>query len=309
MKHCSACRRTLPLSHFYKRKEKAGKHGRSGYCKRCSSRKLLAWQQRNRPAVNACAKRWRDQHPGYNAARVRAFQMALRLEVLTAYGRRCAKCGNEDVRVLTIEHKHGGGKRHLASAGSAWAILRRIKREGFPDSYGVLCRNCNCVHGANPRALKRGTVSRRTLGRRERVRLVHAHYGGVCAHCQTDTCLDLDHIFGWRDSRYRGCPRRGGSGTADWIMRFGKWHLFQLLCQNCNWIKTLEPSPGLPTAPHGGERRSGHLSIPLDLQLVPMASLALAESLNDFVKFMRIAEVGADFLTISRVSGRNARNA
>ena len=71
--------------------------------------------------------------------------------VISAYGDKCACCGESDIRFLTIDHVNGGGNRHikelkekLHTSFYTWLI-----REGFPEGFQVLCWNCNMGRAKN----------------------------------------------------------------------------------------------------------------------------------------------------------------
>ncbi len=60
----------------------------------------------------------------------------------------CACCGITDIRLLSVEHLEGGGRKHLTQCGGNHAVYRAIRREGYPrDKYAVLCHNCNHAWG------------------------------------------------------------------------------------------------------------------------------------------------------------------
>ena len=67
----------------------------------------------------------------------------LRMELLIAYSSdppRCSCCGENTLAFLTIDHISGGGrKERLSDPGR----IRRLKKEGFPPGFRVLCISCN----------------------------------------------------------------------------------------------------------------------------------------------------------------------
>lgn len=63
----------------------------------------------------------------------------LRLEVVKALGGKCVRCGIEDLRVLQIDHIHGGGGRRGLPPYPK--ILERM--DEAKTLYQVLCANCN----------------------------------------------------------------------------------------------------------------------------------------------------------------------
>jgi hypothetical protein len=59
---------------------------------------------------------------------------------------RCVLCGTDDLRILTIDHVDGGGKKHRSShkLHGGPDFYRWLRDQGFPSGYRVLCFNCNC---------------------------------------------------------------------------------------------------------------------------------------------------------------------
>lgn len=62
--------------------------------------------------------------------------------ILTAYGRKCARCGNDDIRVLDLDHVNGDGAAHRKKV-SSWKVYGEVISTGFPDNFRLLCKNCN----------------------------------------------------------------------------------------------------------------------------------------------------------------------
>jgi len=84
-----------------------------------------------------------------------------RLNVLTHYSLegkiKCTCCGIEDIDVLCMDHKNGDGNEHRKIV-SASSMFRWIIRNGYPDTFRILCANCNqalgtrgyCPHNTPP---------------------------------------------------------------------------------------------------------------------------------------------------------------
>lgn len=73
------------------------------------------------------------------------FRLELRKEIVSAYGGKCACCGESHWEFLTIDHPNGNGqkdrKKHRMRTGQLYGWL---KKKGFPrDGYRILCMNCN----------------------------------------------------------------------------------------------------------------------------------------------------------------------
>lgn len=82
-----------------------------------------------------------------NARRAR---VALKAEMIAAYGGCCSCCGESETTFLTLEHLNGDGREHRAAAGTTDRMLLDLKRRGWPtDKYTVLCFNCNMGKSVN----------------------------------------------------------------------------------------------------------------------------------------------------------------
>jgi hypothetical protein len=57
----------------------------------------------------------------------------------------CAVCGISDIDVLQLDHINDGGSEHRRSlkCSGGVAFYRRLRVQGLPDGYQVLCANCN----------------------------------------------------------------------------------------------------------------------------------------------------------------------
>lgn len=84
--------------------------------------------------------------------------LKIRLNVLNHYSLegkiKCACCGTEDIDTLCMDHKNGDGNEHRKIV-SASSMFRWIMRNDYPDTFRILCANCNqslgtrgyCPHG------------------------------------------------------------------------------------------------------------------------------------------------------------------
>jgi len=125
------------------------------WCAACRSTKMWEKRRKIRTGVcNACLAQ--PPAKGYKACeRCRGAQVRhrerLRDDVFTAYGGyQCACCGETEKRFLTIDHieqKARGAPKRLATGGAL--LLSRLRRDGYPSGFQVLCRNCNWGKFAN----------------------------------------------------------------------------------------------------------------------------------------------------------------
>ena len=86
-------------------------------------------------------------HRNYAEAGYRAkWYLKKKVEILSHYSDgtiKCAHCGFDDIRALSIDHIDGGGAPHRKMTGND--IYGWLKRNGFPKGYQVLCMNCQLI--------------------------------------------------------------------------------------------------------------------------------------------------------------------
>lgn len=109
-------------------------------------------------------KRWRERHREEIAAYKRLHRAAnkasykeqskkhsathrhkLRQDILDAYGRSCAICGETTESKLTLDHINNDGAQHRAVVGhGSEPVYADLRRRGFPrEGFRILCRSCN----------------------------------------------------------------------------------------------------------------------------------------------------------------------
>jgi hypothetical protein len=145
MKTCTVCKEVRPLSEFGK-----DKNSRDGYrsrCKSCVHKDNSRYYHANREARRAAHKAWVKANPEkyreINRKRNLRATERIKKEFVEAYGGACSCCGEDDIHFLTLDHVNGrDGERRTGEH-----MYRQAKREGFPDSYRLLCFNCNCSIG------------------------------------------------------------------------------------------------------------------------------------------------------------------
>lgn len=257
-KTCAKCLISKPASEFSRYFIK----GIPRYWSRCNScvvedrRSSTAKQSRHRAYL-------RRKAAGYNevmAARYKARMRALRRAALSAYGGKCACCGEGTEELLAIDHVNNDGGRHRKVISSIYVWL---KRNNYPkDNFQVLCHNCNaakalygsCPHQPGHRAITdllhtdlAGKISReRSADAHKRITIrlkleTIAAYGGQCACCGvTDyEFLSIDHIAGDRTKELRPYKLKG-TNLYRWLKGQGfPKSGYQLLCHSCNLSKGL----------------------------------------------------------------------
>ena len=123
-------------------------------CIPCTYAKARVHAQTNQEKVRARNRRY--------SARKRK---NLRLEVINAYGGKCACCGETNLVFLALDHVEGGGSQHRRRL-PGYQVYRQVRRDGFPPGFQVLCHNCNwakyrggCPHLTEKAGAQEGSCS------------------------------------------------------------------------------------------------------------------------------------------------------
>jgi predicted nucleic-acid-binding Zn-ribbon protein len=75
-------------------------------------------------------------------------QHKYRIKAIELLGGKCVKCGNQDIRVLQINHKNGGGTKEFHKVNSSPRKVYQgiIKDAPIRKNYDVRCANCNILY-------------------------------------------------------------------------------------------------------------------------------------------------------------------
>lgn len=131
---CRRCLRTLPFTSDHFPTHNKHKYGLDTRCRSCTNDAAKLGQKR--------------------------YKQKLRRDLFTHYGNgliACACCGEKHEEFLTIDHVNGGGSEERRKQTQN-GILSRLRREGYPPGYRILCMNCNfsigirgyCPHHRRP---------------------------------------------------------------------------------------------------------------------------------------------------------------
>ena len=127
-KFCPRCNTEKDASEF-SRQEKS-KDGLQFYCNVCKHEKGKEHYSANKDRYN---KRNTANHA------------AVKREVFSMYGNKCACCGEDRIEFLGIDHINGDGakERRELGIGSGFRFYYHLRDLGFPSGYRLLCHNCN----------------------------------------------------------------------------------------------------------------------------------------------------------------------
>lgn len=134
-KLCGKCKRFVEFSGYNKyKKHKTGIHSHCRDCTRAYYRS---------PERMDYVRRYRKNNAKRLLKWSRYYRKDLRKKTIEKYGGRCARCGNDDFRVLQIDHVNGGGKKELKQTAPTTYALRVLNDKS--NKYQLLCANCNWI--------------------------------------------------------------------------------------------------------------------------------------------------------------------
>lgn len=248
------------------------KKGNQKFCDDCITPAKKERKRRNRFSLTAqwnkpenkraTAKSWRDRniiksreyHRNYydTTAKTKKYakKTTTRLKdlVFSHYGNSCSCCGEAISLFLTLEHCNSDGYLHKGESLRGGSTLwRKIRDEGFPTNYTVLCWNCNCgrprhqktcVH--KDKSFQNSPLSSSQRHKRKKKFLVLQHYGNKCACCGENEFwfLTIDHVNNDGHVEYSSIYRSGHMLHTK-IIREAFPNSYQILCWNCNVGKHL----------------------------------------------------------------------
>lgn len=70
----------------------------------------------------------------------------LKRGVFDSYGGKCACCGEEDIRLLSLDHINNNGSDHRRELNryGGQQFYRWVRDNNYPTDLQILCYNCNC---------------------------------------------------------------------------------------------------------------------------------------------------------------------
>lgn len=147
-KFCGRCRSWKIRSDEHFAPDTGGFGGLRSHCRECVKRQKRSHYDRTRPEQRARQLRYqrenRDRLYAYNASWQRKRHMQLRCEAISAYGSKCACCGETEKTFLDLDHINNDGSQHRRELGNSTQIMLQLKNEGWPKNrIQLLCCNCN----------------------------------------------------------------------------------------------------------------------------------------------------------------------
>lgn len=145
-KICTVCGLEKELDKFYGSKK--GKFGKSSWCKDCFNEYLSHKYRNNVGGYKDKVDKYFSKYKKKNDNKLKGYYInryyRIKEEFFRVYGNQCSCCGESTKEFLTLEHVFGQkGKKKQNSLSAYKDALFKYN----PDSYSVLCLNCNHAKG------------------------------------------------------------------------------------------------------------------------------------------------------------------
>jgi len=161
---CRICQEIKDITDFYKREN----NKRRTECKMCQKKRVSKWARdryKNNPEVKKRIikyyednkelrlkqiKKWAKNNPEKRRRYNVSWRWKLRMDIIKAYGGKCACCGESIPEFLTIDHIANDGNKHREKDKTmqGGGLYRWLKKNNYPkDNYQLLCCNCNFAKG------------------------------------------------------------------------------------------------------------------------------------------------------------------
>jgi hypothetical protein len=216
--------------------------------------------------------KYAEEHKVERAEYDKNRSIAQKVLVLTHYSNgkcACVKCGNTDIRVLSIDHIKSGGNKQKKEEGSGWSFYHKLIKNNFPEGYQTLCMNCQFIKRVENNEIveteesmspeereKVKSIAPETLAKlvvehskkveyyETRKTFVLSRYGQegkcVCVKCgfTNISALSIDHINGNGTEHRKEVGR--GEAFYSWLIKNNFPEGYQTLCMNCQFVKAAE---------------------------------------------------------------------
>jgi hypothetical protein len=86
----------------------------------------------------------RQANPDLHRKQSRDAKARLKAVLFDMYGHVCARCGFDDKRALTLDHKLNNGNKERKELGER-GVYTKAKNTYLPNEYQTLCMNCQFI--------------------------------------------------------------------------------------------------------------------------------------------------------------------
>lgn len=236
-------------------------YGQFKYCKECRSKwkspkDTFYYLKRGQvPSYKkiACerSKKWQREHKEYVKSKRQKDWLELQYNTLSFYSNsdtpKCICCGENNIKVLALDHIHNDGKKDPNRAHSPKVYKTALELKD-KTQYQTLCYNCNWKKNLANLQSKwkqgRNNVNQRKTQQKRKYTCI-AHYSNntnKCCNCGNGDlevlCLDhIDNNGNIQRKEIMEGKNKGGKGMHKWIVHNNFPAGFQVLCCNCNILK------------------------------------------------------------------------
>jgi len=150
---CNKCKKHKDEKEFHKRDTK---RGYQPWCKECqvssAKNRFKSYYQEN---IERFRKKGNEQYHR-NKKRISELRkinrQKIREETISHYSnglKKCACCGEKEIKFLAIDHMDNNGAKHRKELGGRGGevMYKSLKKLNYPPGYQVLCHNCNMAKG------------------------------------------------------------------------------------------------------------------------------------------------------------------
>lgn len=164
MKRCPKCKQFLPKAKFGK--DGKTKDGLFRQCKKCKSEYDKKYRFVHRQDIKCQQKKYRLTHQQQIKEHRKKYNLLYRRQIKESLHRHfqdlrsraveivgkgkltCVDCDCDDIRLLEINHKNGGGNKEYRSRGYSRFFNGIISGRRKTDDLNLLCKVCNARHAA-----------------------------------------------------------------------------------------------------------------------------------------------------------------
>ena len=106
------------------------------------------WYEANKDRVREMKRKSmlknRLENPEIYRKHSRDSKAKLKATLFDMYGHVCIRCGFEDKRALTLDHKLNNGNKERKELGER-GVYQKARDTFLPDEYQILCMNCQFI--------------------------------------------------------------------------------------------------------------------------------------------------------------------
>ncbi len=142
-KICNKCRKEKILTKEFWKGDKKSKTGLTSICRDCYNEyRRLA---RAKKAGYYATERERNYWQHLTACRNLYYRYKEQVFAHYCDGKpKCAKCGFDNPKALSVDHINGKGNEHRKTLGGV-NIIKWIVKNNFPEDFQILCMNCQFI--------------------------------------------------------------------------------------------------------------------------------------------------------------------